>query len=172
MRRRVPLTVGLAVLGASLVAGTAFGGDGTLLGAGEGGVQINLPNGQDLGNLQALPQCSNLADDDGDGLKDLADPDCTGPLDATESGTGAPPTTTTTPPSTTTGSSSSTTGSSTTHGGGSTGGGSNTTHSGATGGNGIAGGSIGTAGGSGRGSSEHADTTATGGVGPDQGGAE
>src|SRR5690606_36083179 len=42
-------------------------------------------------NLELIPQCSNRKDDDGDGLIDLADPDCTGPLDATESGTGAPP---------------------------------------------------------------------------------
>jgi hypothetical protein len=162
MRRRLPLTLGLAVLAASVVAGTASGADsGSVIGIGEGGVQINLPNGQDLGNLQVLPQCSNLADDDGDGLKDLADPDCTGPLDATESGSGAPPptTTTTTPPTTTGGGGS--------HGGGGTSS-SSTTQSTTEGGNGVGGGSIGTTGGSGRGSSENADTTATGGVSPDQ----
>jgi Transglycosylase SLT domain/Peptidase family M23 len=163
MRRRLPLTLGLAVLAASVVAGTASGADsGSVIGVGEGGVQINLPNGQDLGNLQVLPQCSNLADDDGDGLKDLADPDCTGPLDATESGSGAPPptTTTTTPPTTTGGGGG--------HGGGGTSSSSSTTQSTTEGGNGVGGGSIGTTGGSGRGSSENADTTATGGVSPDQ----
>jgi hypothetical protein len=165
MRRRLLLTVGLAVLGASVAAGTATG-DGSLLGVGDGGVQINLPNGANLGNLQVLPQCSNLADDDGDGLKDLADPDCTGPLDATESGSGAPPPTTTTPSTTTSGGGGGGGG----HGGGSSS--SSTTQTTTAGGNGVGGGSIGTTGGSGRGSSATADTTATGGVSPDQNGAD
>jgi len=85
------LTIALAVLGATVVAGTAGAGSGSLIGVGEGGVQINLPEGGKLQNLELIPQCSNRKDDDGDGLLDLADPDCTGPLDATESGTGAPP---------------------------------------------------------------------------------
>ncbi len=65
-------------------------GQGSAVGIGESGVEINLPDGQDLEQLEALPQCSNVADDDGDGLTDLQDPDCTAPLDATESGSGAP----------------------------------------------------------------------------------
>jgi murein DD-endopeptidase MepM/ murein hydrolase activator NlpD len=163
MRRRFLLAVGLAVLGGSVVGGTAAGDGGSLLGVGENGVQINLPNGQNLGNLQVLPQCSNLRDDDGDGLTDLADSDCTGPLDATESGsTPAPPTTTTQPPTTSGGS----------HGGGggSSGGGSTTTPA-TTGGNGVGGGSIGSTGSTGRGSSATENTTEshpTGAVGPDQ----
>jgi hypothetical protein len=155
------------VLGASVVAGTASGSD-SLLGVGEGGVQINLPNGQNLGNLQALPQCSNLADDDGDGLKDLADPDCTGPLDATESGTAAPPpTTTTTAPSTTTGGGDGNQGDTST-----TTTSSSTTQSTTAGGNGVAGGSIGTTGGGGRGSGQSTDSAATGGVSPERHGDE
>src|SRR5918997_3728525 len=90
MKRKLPLTIALAVLGATVTAGTAAGGSGSLIGVGEGGVQINLPEGGNLQNLQLLPQCANTADDDADGVIDLNDPDCTGPLDATESGTGAP----------------------------------------------------------------------------------
>ncbi len=108
MTRKLLLVIGLAILGGCLVAGTAGAGSGSIVGTGENGVTVNLPDGQDLDQVQVLPQCSNLADDDGDGVKDLADPDCTGPLDATESGTSGVPTppspTTTTPttPTTTT----------------------------------------------------------------------
>src|SRR5918997_861610 len=90
MKRKLPLTIALAVLGATVTAGTAAGGPGSLIGVGEGGVQINLPEGGNLQNLELIPQCANTADDDADGVIDLNDPDCTGPLDATESGTGAP----------------------------------------------------------------------------------
>ena len=91
MRSKLLLIVGLAVLGACVVAGTAGAGGGSVVGVGEGGVQINIPDGGDLDQVQVLPQCSNTADDDGDGITDLADPDCTGPLDATESGTSGVP---------------------------------------------------------------------------------
>ncbi|MGH2950594.1 MAG: lytic murein transglycosylase [Solirubrobacterales bacterium] len=90
MRRKLPLTIGLAVLGVSVTAGTAT--SEPLVGVGESGVEINLPDGQNLQELELLPQCANLVDDDGDGLKDLADPDCSNPLDTTESGSaGNPP---------------------------------------------------------------------------------
>jgi hypothetical protein len=36
------------------------------------------------------PQCSDLTDNDGDGLIDLADPDCSGPLDTSEDGADGP----------------------------------------------------------------------------------
>ena len=166
--------MGLAGLGASVVAGSATGtGTGSVVGVGESGVQINLPDGQNVGQLQVLPQCSNLADDDGDGLTDLADSDCTGPLDATESGTSPAPPTTTTPPSTTTqpppSTGSSTTGGGTTTGGGSTTGGGNA--GAATGGNGVSGGSIGASGSGGRGTSrgDSHDEHPTGGVKPEHG---
>jgi Transglycosylase SLT domain len=169
MRSRLLLIVGLAVLGASIAAGTAGAGNGSLLGVGEGGVQINLPNGTNLNQLQVLPQCSNLADDDGDGLEDLGDPDCTGPLDATESGTGAPPPPTTPAPPTTTTPSGSAGGGA---GGNSAGSGGSSSAGGqggaAVGGNGVGGGSIGEVGPGGRGSSETESEPSTGGVGPDQ----
>ncbi len=89
MRRKLPLTICLATFAACVVAGTAAGQDG-VLGSGEGGVEIDLADGEQLADLQALPECSNLADDDLDQLQDLNDPDCTGPLDATESGAADP----------------------------------------------------------------------------------
>jgi murein DD-endopeptidase MepM/ murein hydrolase activator NlpD len=91
MRSRVLLTIGLAILGACLIAGTAGGAGESVVGAGQAGVEINLPDGQDLGEVEVLPQCSNLTDDDGDGIKDLQDPDCSGPLDNSESGTSGLP---------------------------------------------------------------------------------
>ena len=137
MRNKLLIVVALAVLGASVTAGTAGAGAGSLIGVGEGGVQINLPSGQNLEDLQLLPQCSNTADDDGDGLTDLGDPDCTGPLDATESGSGAPATTTPVEP----------TDPAPAQGGGGQGGGGG---GGAqSGGNGVGGGSVGSGGGSG-----------------------
>ena len=38
-----------------------------------------------------LPACSNLVDDDGDGLTDLLDPGCTDPLDPDETDLPPPP---------------------------------------------------------------------------------
>jgi hypothetical protein len=114
MRRKLVLTLALAVFGALMVAGNAGAGSG-LLDTSSSGVGVNLPGGDDLDTLGALPQCANLRDDDGDGHTDLADAGCSGPLDNNESddpsggdtstgdtGSGGdttlPPTTTTPPP--------------------------------------------------------------------------
>ena len=93
MRRNFLLTLGLAILGLVVVAATAGAGGGSVIGVGESGVEINIPDGGDLPEVDVLPQCSNLTDDDGDGVKDLSDPDCSGPLDSTESGSAGVPTT-------------------------------------------------------------------------------
>jgi hypothetical protein len=90
MRRKLLLTIALAALGAAVSAGTVSAAD-PLVGVGSDGVSINLPDGSDLPDLGVLPQCANLKDDDGDGLKDLADPGCSGPLDNSESPDPAPP---------------------------------------------------------------------------------
>jgi murein DD-endopeptidase MepM/ murein hydrolase activator NlpD len=82
MRRLFLVAIALAGLGVAVTAGTVNAA-GPLLGVGEDGVSVDLPGGSDL-NLDALPQCANLADDDGDGLKDLADPGCSGPVDNSE----------------------------------------------------------------------------------------
>jgi len=97
MRSKLPLTICLATFAACVVAGTAIGQDaGTPEGAtGAAGAQPPDPA------QPPAPECSNLADDDADGLADLADPECTGPLDIGEAETAQPaapaePTTTTT----------------------------------------------------------------------------
>ncbi len=150
MKRKFPLTIALAVLGATVMAGTAVGGSGSLIGVGEGGVQINLPEGGTLQNLELAPQCANRADDDADGVVDLDDPDCTGLLDATESGSGAPAQAPTTPdePTGSGGTDSGGGGGGASNGGGGGGGGASN-----GGGNGVGGGSIGSAGG-GRGNAD------------------
>ena len=87
------------MLGLVVVAATAGAGGGSVVGVGSSGVDINIPDGGNLPDVNALPQCSNLVDDDGDGLTDLQDPDCSGPLDSTESGSsGAPAPPAQTPP--------------------------------------------------------------------------
>jgi murein DD-endopeptidase MepM/ murein hydrolase activator NlpD len=90
MRRNFLLTIALAFAGLVAVAGTA-GAQGGLIDVSESGVGINLPAGEDLAPLGELPECANLDDDDGDGRTDLADADCTGPLDNSEVGEAAPP---------------------------------------------------------------------------------
>src|SRR3954453_5812951 len=61
--------LGLVVLVTALGAGTA----GAHSGSATAGKGVGL-----------IPQCSNRVDDDGDGLTDLADPGCSGPLDNSE----------------------------------------------------------------------------------------
>src|SRR4051812_8341945 len=66
----------IIALGASLAivaAGTAISGTVSV-----GNAQVSVPA------TQVLPQCSNLSDDDGDGLVDLGDPGCSSALDTSE----------------------------------------------------------------------------------------
>jgi hypothetical protein len=111
MRRRVALTLGLAVLGVCVAAGSVGAGGGAV-GLGEADAQVSPPGAPDA--TKALPQCANSVDDDGDGLVDLTDPDCTGPIDTVESGTSGAPAPTTTTSTTTTPSTTTTTPSTTT----------------------------------------------------------
>ena len=90
MRRNLLLAVGIAILAMSVVAGSVYA-QGDLLGYGESGVDVELPDGQNLGEINKPPACSNLIDDDRDGLTDTADPDCSGPLDGVESGSSGLP---------------------------------------------------------------------------------
>src|SRR4051812_18559915 len=62
----------------ALGAALAIVGAGTATSLTVGGVQVNAPTDG------VLTQCANLSDDDGDGLVDLADPGCSGPLDTSE----------------------------------------------------------------------------------------
>jgi murein DD-endopeptidase MepM/ murein hydrolase activator NlpD len=107
MTKKLLLTLSLGISLAVIAAGTA-----TSLTVDLGnGVTVDVPAGG------ALPQCVDLTDNDGDGLVDLADSGCSGPLDTSEYNAPEPPPTT---------------------GGGSTGGGS--TGGGSTGGSGGSGG--------------------------------
>jgi Transglycosylase SLT domain len=111
MTRKVLVTIALGAALAIIAAGTA-----TSLTVGT--TQVTSPTDG------ALPQCSNVSDDDGDGLVDLADPGCSGPLDTSEynaptsggttgstttTGGGTTSSTTTTTPTTSSGNSGSTT---------------------------------------------------------------
>jgi hypothetical protein len=82
MRKKLLLTISLGTALAIVAASTATSVE-------VGGVNVQVPSGG------ALPACSDLADSDGDGLVDLGDPGCSGPLDGSEYN--PPPPTTTTP---------------------------------------------------------------------------
>jgi hypothetical protein len=73
MRKKLLLTISLGTALAIVVAGTA-----TSVTAGVGGVNVTVPTGG------ALPECSDLSDNDGDGSVDLGDPGCSGPVDTSE----------------------------------------------------------------------------------------
>ena len=90
MRRKLLLTIGLGSSGACVIAGTAARRR-RRRGRRGAASRSSFPTAATSGQVPALPQCSNLADDDGDGVIDLDDPDCSGPLDSTESGTAGPP---------------------------------------------------------------------------------
>jgi hypothetical protein len=110
LRNRLGLILALAAIGMVIAAAFAGAQGGNLLQQGQGNVSIDLPDGEELPpGGGALPACSNLGDDDGDGTTDLADPGCAGPLDTDEynppadsGGNGGGGTSTTTPGTTTT----------------------------------------------------------------------
>jgi hypothetical protein len=80
MTRKLLLIIALGATFAIIAAGTAISGTVNV-----GQIQVNVPGGGTT-TTQVLPQCADLTDNDGDGLVDLSDPDCSGPLDTTESG--------------------------------------------------------------------------------------
>ena len=71
MRRKLLVTIALGAALAIVAAGTAASKTVS-------GVQADAPTDT------VLSQCSNVNDDDGDGLVDLGDPGCSGPLDTSE----------------------------------------------------------------------------------------
>ncbi|MFN2612877.1 MAG: lytic murein transglycosylase [Solirubrobacterales bacterium] len=79
MKKTITLAIALGITLAVVAAGTA---SSVTLG---GGLTVNVPTGG------VLPVCADLADNDGDGLVDLNDPGCSGPLDADETNPPAPP---------------------------------------------------------------------------------
>jgi Transglycosylase SLT domain len=118
MTKKLLSIIALGTALAVIAAGTAMSGPVDL----GGGVSVDVPTGG------VLPQCADLSDNDGDGIVDLADPGCSGPLDTSEYNAPAPAPAPT-PPA----------------GGGSTGG--STGGGGPTGGGSTGGGSTGGAGG-------------------------
>ncbi len=74
MRRKLLLTIALGTAIAVVAAGTAASLTVNL----GNGVKVQVPNGG------AVPACADLEDNDQDGKTDLADPDCSGPLDTDE----------------------------------------------------------------------------------------
>jgi hypothetical protein len=89
MRTKIALIVVLAsflvvaALGAAIAGADSLGGSSTVEST-VGTATTAIPS------LQA-PACANGSDDDGDGLVDMADPDCTSPEDTSEAPEPAPP---------------------------------------------------------------------------------
>jgi hypothetical protein len=73
MTRKLLVIIALGAALAVIAAGNAISGTVSV-----GEVQVSVPT------TGVLPQCSNLSDDDGDGLTDGSDPGCSGALDTSE----------------------------------------------------------------------------------------
>ncbi len=84
MRRKLLLTVALAVLGTVIAAAVV----NAQVEQAPGGAS---PGGSTTTTPAPAAACSNGADDDGDGLADLADPGCSGALDPDETNPAPPP---------------------------------------------------------------------------------
>ena len=85
MGRKLLLAVALAVLGAVVGAGVGSTSSAQVVGS------TSSSAGQAAPSAGSQPACSNLQDDDGDGLVDQADPGCSGPSDGDESDPAPPP---------------------------------------------------------------------------------
>ena len=80
MRNKLALTIALASFGVVTALGVGFAGADQPSGA-----EATLPSTAIPTVAEAiLPACSNEIDDDGDGLVDAEDPDCTSPADPSE----------------------------------------------------------------------------------------
>jgi hypothetical protein len=84
MRHKLALTIALASFGAATALGVGFAGADELSGAESGEPTTPLTTAP-AAPAEAMPACSNGIDDDGDGLVDSADPDCSSP-DGTSEG--------------------------------------------------------------------------------------
>jgi len=98
MRQKLALTVALAGFAVVTALGVGMAGADPSTGLGEGRTANGIAGAPTL-PAPAAPQCSNEADDDGDGTVDLEDPDCESAADASEEAE-APPADETTTPST------------------------------------------------------------------------
>jgi transglycosylase-like protein with SLT domain len=86
MRRKLLLTLALAVLGTAITAGVVNAQPGQTSTTGG-----DPPGGQNQPPVSSYPACSDLKDNDGDGLTDSSDPGCSGSMDPDESDTAPPP---------------------------------------------------------------------------------
>jgi Transglycosylase SLT domain/Peptidase family M23 len=89
MRDKLALIIALAGFAAVTALGVGIAGASESAGLGEGQAAAPMP-GPALLPSSPASACANEADDDGDGLVDLGDPDCASPADADEQGAPAP----------------------------------------------------------------------------------
>jgi transglycosylase-like protein with SLT domain len=89
MRRKLLLTIALAVLGTAVAAAVVNAQVEQQPPSSTPGT--GLAGSGDPPTVEQLPVCSNVADDDGDGRIDLADPGCSGVLDTDETDPPPPP---------------------------------------------------------------------------------
>jgi Transglycosylase SLT domain len=73
MTRKLLVTIALGATLAIIAAGTGISSTVSV-----GQVQVSVPT------TTVLPECSDLSDNDGDGLTDMSDPGCSSPLDTSE----------------------------------------------------------------------------------------
>ncbi|HWM63464.1 MAG TPA: lytic murein transglycosylase [Solirubrobacterales bacterium] len=85
MRHKLALTIALAGFAVATALGVGLAGAEPSADLGDGRTVDGIAPGPALPAPKATA-CSNQADDDGDGLVDLGDPDCTAPSDGDEAG--------------------------------------------------------------------------------------
>jgi murein DD-endopeptidase MepM/ murein hydrolase activator NlpD len=92
MRHKLALTIALAGFALITALGVGMAGADPEAGLGGGRVTEALPAapGLEAGTAAARPACADEADDDGDGLVDMKDPDCVSPTDTSEAPEKAP----------------------------------------------------------------------------------
>jgi Transglycosylase SLT domain/Peptidase family M23 len=83
MRQKLALTIALAGFAVVTALGVGMAGADPAAKLGDGQTASGITTGPAIPSLQA-PACANQADDDGDGLVDLEDPDCESASDANE----------------------------------------------------------------------------------------
>jgi murein DD-endopeptidase MepM/ murein hydrolase activator NlpD len=84
MRQKLALTIALAGFTIVTALGVGMAGADPSTGLGEGQTATGLTVAPAIPTQQQAPACSNEADDDGDGLVDLEDPDCESASDPSE----------------------------------------------------------------------------------------
>src|SRR4051812_893139 len=88
MRHKLALTIALGSCAAAVMLGVSLAGADTVGDLTNSAPSVSVP--QVTTPAVPLPACANGADDDGDGLVDLSDPDCVSSAGTSE-GTGPAP---------------------------------------------------------------------------------